>query len=100
VSAPLETELDLLLAIYYAAKNLLNEDPPERGDGRMLLHHLALRVSLYDDAQPLSQAQGEEAMKIECPACGAPAGYPCNAPTEGVAAREVCPHRAYAAEVF
>lgn len=31
---------------------------------------------------------------VECPACGAPVGMPCNAPAEGVAAIEVCADRA------
>lgn len=35
-------------------------------------------------------------LTVQCPACGAPAGHPCNAPAEGAAAAEVCADRAEA----
>jgi hypothetical protein len=52
---------------------------------------------VIEDEERLSRAHGEAAIGIECPACGAPAGYPCNAPVEGFAAAEVCGDRADAA---
>lgn len=41
--------------VYAAARALVDVDPPKRGDGRMLLHQLEMRLRQYEQAVASSE---------------------------------------------